>query len=106
MISWFLIPLIASPQSFQIQLAGVNYLLTVKWNNSDGAGWEFDLANADTNTPLLAGQPLITGCDCLSGLGYLGINGGLWVYTNGNADAVPTLTDLGVDSNLYFVTAS
>lgn len=104
--NWFLIPLQNIPQQFQISLAGVNYILTVKWNASQDAGWEFDLADADTNTPLLAGQPLITGADCLSGLEYLGIGGEFWIYTNGDSNAVPTFTNLGVESNLYFVTAA
>lgn len=105
-MNWFLIPLISIPQTFQIQLNGVNYQLTVKWNAADDAGWQFDLADADTNTPLLAGQPLITGASCLAGLEYLGIDGDLWVYTNGDPDAVPTFTNLGIDSNLYFVVAA
>ncbi len=105
-MNWFLIPLIAAPQSFQIQLAGVNYLLTVKWNAAQDAGWQFDLVNSDTNTPLVAGAPFITGADCLAGLEYLGINGQLWVYTNGEANDVPTFTDLGNESNLYFLTAA
>lgn len=101
----FLIPLINGPQSFQIALAGVNYTLVVKWNDAPDAGWEFDLLDADTNTYLVAGQTLITGADCLSGLEYLGIGGLFIVYTNGNADAVPTFENLGIDSNLYFVTS-
>lgn len=106
-MNWYLVPLTAVPQSFQIALAGVNYLITVKWNNtSDGGGWQFDLTNADTNTPLIAGAPFITGADLLDGLNYLGINGHLFVYTNGMPDAVPTFTNLGTDSNLYFVTSA
>jgi hypothetical protein len=106
MFSWYLIPLISTPQTFQVQLAGVNYQLTVKWNNAQDAGWQFDLANADTNTPLLAGQPFITGADCLAGLEYLGIGGEFWIATNGDDTAVPTFTNLGTESNLYFVVAT
>jgi hypothetical protein len=105
-MNWFLIPLLSIPQTFQIQLAGINYQLTVKWNAADEAGWQFDLSDADTNTPILAGQPFITGTSCLAGLEYLGIGGDFWIYTNGDADAVPTFTNLGVDSNLYFVMAA
>lgn len=104
--NWYLIPLQAIPQTFTIALAGVNYILTVKWNNSADAGWEFDLTNSDTNTPLVAGQPLITGANCLSGLDYLGIGGMFIVLSDGNSDAVPTFTNLGVNSNLYFVQAA
>lgn len=103
-MNWFLIPLISTPQTFQIGLAGVNYLMTVKWNDQPDGGWEFDLTLSDTSVPLVAGAPLITGADCLSGLGYLGIGGKLFVYTNGQPAAVPTFTNLGTESNLFFVT--
>lgn len=103
-MNWFLIPLINGPQQFQITLAEVNYTLTVKWNNSDEAGWVFDLQNADTDEYLAAGLPLITGANCLAGLSYLGIGGFFIVYTNGNEFEVPNFENLGIESNLYFVT--
>jgi len=102
----FLIPLQGSPQSFAIALSGVNYLLTVKWNDSPDAGWEFDITNADTNTILVAGIPIITGADCISGLEYLGIPGFFLADTDGDPNAVPTFDNLGINSNLYFVTVS
>lgn len=104
-MSIFLIPLRGIAESFEISLAGVNYLLTVKWNNSPDAGWIFDLDNADTNVSILAGAPFITGDNCLDGLDYLGIQGQIIVFTDGNADAVPTYTNLGTESNLYFTTS-
>lgn len=103
-MSTFLIPLANLPQTFDISLAGVNYTLTCKWNNSPDAGWALDIANADTGLSIVANVPLITGADCLAGLEYLGINGKLVVFTDGAPFAVPTLEDLGVESNLYFIT--
>lgn len=103
-MNWFLIPLTNTPVTFQINLAGTNYLMTVKWNNMPDAGWQFDMTNADTNTPLFYGQPFVTGADLLAGLGYLGIAGSLLVVTQGAPDAVPTFNNLGVQSNLYFLT--
>lgn len=103
-MTWFIIPLTNVPQTFQIALAGVSYLMTVRWNDAADAGWQFDLQSADTNEYLLAGAPLITGADCLAGLEYLGIGGLFLVYTDGDATAVPTFENLGVESNLYFVT--
>ena len=105
-MNWYLIPLIQGPQSFQITLAGVNYILTVKWNDSTDAGWQFDLQNADTNDYILAGQPFITGANLLANLDYLAIRGMLIVYTNGDETAVPTFDNLGSESNLYFVVAA
>lgn len=100
----FLMPLINIPQTFDIALAGVNYSLTCRWNNADEAGWVMDLSDADTQEPIASNIPLITGADCLDGLEYLGINGQMIVFTDGDDFAVPNLDNLGVNSNLYFVT--
>ena len=102
-MSTFLIPLVNVPQVFQINLAGVDYNLTCKWNDAFEAGWVMDIADTLTNTSLMANIPLVTGTDLLSGLEYLGIQGQLYVQTDANPFAVPTLTNLGIESNLYFV---
>lgn len=94
------------PQTFDIALAGVNYTMTCKWNAAADAGWVIDLVNADTSAPVASNIPLITGADCLAGLEYLEINGQLVVLTDGDQFAVPTLDDLGVESNLYFLTSA
>ena len=101
--SIFLIPLTNIPQQFVVDLAGVTYTLTCKWNNSPDAGWTLDIADSAQN-PIVAGLPFVTGTDVLDGLGYLGLNGGIWVYTDGDSNAVPTLNNLGNGSNLYFTT--
>lgn len=98
----YLIPLTNVPQSFEISLNGTTYNLTTRYNDQDDAGWVIDLADAD-NVPLFAGLPLVTGVNLLDGLEYLGIGGELWVYTNGDANAVPTVDNLGTDCNLYFL---
>jgi hypothetical protein len=104
MLSFFLIPLTNVPQTFQIVLAGITYLITSKWNTAADAGWVIDIADQNDN-PIACNIPLITGEDCLAGLEYLGINGSLYVNTSGNTPlAVPTLDNLGIDSNLYFAT--
>lgn len=100
----FLIPVQNVPQVFDIALAGVNYTMTCRWNDAADAGWIVDLVNADTGEPVVSNVPLITGADCLAGLEYLGINGQLAVLTDGNQFATPTLENLGVESNLYFLT--
>jgi len=101
--SAFLVPVVNIPQIFNVDLAGITYTLTCKWNPAPDGGWVLDFADASQN-PIVCNVPLITGCDCLAGLEYLGINGQLIVYTNGMPDAVPTLDNLGIDSNLYFIT--
>lgn len=103
-ITNFLVPLVNTPQTFQIALAGVNYTLTCKWNDQADAGWTLDIFDA-SNVPIVCGIPLVTGVDLLRGLEYLGIDGQLFVATSGSSpDDVPTLDNLGIDSNLYFQT--
>lgn len=100
----FVLPLANTPQTFQIALAGVNYTCTCKWNDSPDAGWVMDFINADSGVPVVYNVPLITGADMLAGLEYLGFNGRLIVFTDGDDFATPTLLDLGVESNVYFQT--
>ena len=103
-MSLFKIPLVNEPQSFQISLAGIDYILTCKWNDMDEGGWVLDIADANTETPIVFNIPLITGANLLDGLEYLGINGELYVYTDGDQNAVPSLQSLGIESNVYFQT--
>lgn len=103
-MSNFLLPLTNIPQKFDIALAGVNYTMTCRWNDAPDGGWLLDLANAESGEVIVANVPLVTGGDCLDGLDYLGINGQLAVLTDGDQFAVPTLTNLGVESNVYFIT--
>lgn len=99
------IPLANTPQEFEIPLAGVVYTFTSKWNDMGGF-WAVDIADAN-NDPIASNIPLITGADCLEGLDYLEFDGSLYVLTGGaSPDDAPTLANLGVDSNLYFVTVN
>src|SRR5258708_3501924 len=100
----FILPLQTVPQTFNINLANKPYLMTVKWNDADDAGWVADFADGNTNVAIVGNIPLITGADCLSGLEYLEFDGSLLVYTDGDSFAVPTLDNLGVEANLYFLT--
>jgi hypothetical protein len=101
----YIIPLQNVPQKFSIALAGVEYTMTCRWNDSAEAGWVVDFSDSITNLPIVTNIPLITGADCLAGLEYLGFNGSLIVLTDGDQFAVPTLLNLGVESFLYFQTS-
>ena len=101
----YLVPVVNTPQTFEINMGGVDYLLTCKWNDAFEGGWVLDFANALDSTPIIANIPLITGANLLENLDYLGFTGQLIVYTDGNPTAVPTLDNLGVDCNLYFQTS-
>ncbi len=105
-ISNYVIPLDNFSETFVITLAGVDYTLTSRWNDAVDSGWVLDIADSNDN-PIAVGIPLITGDDCLDGLAYLGIGGSLIVQTSGASPFdVPTFTNLGVDSNLYFQTSN
>lgn len=99
----YILPMSNVPQIFLIPLAGVTYTMTCKWNDP-GQYWCLDIADSNDNA-IVSNIPLITGADCLQGLDYLNINGSLYVLTNGASPLdIPTLQNLGIDSNLYFVT--
>ena len=101
--NFYLIPLVNTAQQFQILLAGVTYTMTNKWND-EGGFWALDIADS-TGNPIVSNIPLITGADCLAGLDYLEIGGSLYVATAGaSPNDVPTFDNLGVDSNVYFLT--
>jgi hypothetical protein len=105
----YLIPLQGIAQQFTINLGSGSYIMTVKWNNADDAGWVIDLADGITTDMIAANIPMITGADLLAGLEYLQIGGGgysLVVYTAGDETAVPTFTNLGTACNLYLVQVS
>ena len=97
----FTVPLIATPQRFAITLGGVSLVIVNKWNES--AGWLLDFYDDLTDELLVMSLPLVTGVDLLGQLGYVGIPGSLYVLTDGDLDAVPTETNLGVQSNLIYV---
>lgn len=95
------IPLQAAPQSLQIALAGITYTLQVRYDYTFGA-WILDIEDA-TGSPLLMGIPLVTGCDLLEQYAYMEFGGALYVQTDGDVDALPTPSNLGSNSHLYFV---
>lgn len=101
MSSPFQIPLIASPQTLSISMAGVVYQLTVKWNVATGS-WVLDIADNSGN-PIISGIPIVTGEDLLSPFGYLNFGGKLIAQTDNDVDAVPTFENLGSSGNLFFV---
>jgi hypothetical protein len=95
------IPLTPTAQQFAIQLAGVQYQMTLIWR--DAAGWVLDIANND-RTPLIQGIPLVAGADLLAQYRYLGIGGALFVVSDPNVLDPPTQDNLGIGSHLYFLT--
>lgn len=99
----FLLPLVNVPQSFNITLGANSYIMECKWNDAPDGGWIIGFADQLTGVEIVNNIPLICGVDLLAGLQYLGFNGNLVVYTDGDATAVPTLDNLGIDCQLYYI---
>ncbi len=99
------IPLKPSPQSLQVTLHGVAYKLTLKWNIYSKC-WVMDVAQASTGVAVANGLPLVTGADLVGQLQYLGFNGGLFVVSDQDTDAVPNYKSLGVQGHLLFADAA
>lgn len=95
------IPLSPQPQLFAIQLAGVTYYLTLRWNIFSAA-WVLDIADQD-RVAKLTGIPIITGIDLLGQYAYMNFGGLLIAQTDGDPDAVPTYDNLGSAGRVYFL---
>lgn len=98
----FKIPLTNVPQRFSIDLAGKSLIIISQWNE-EMLAWVLDILDGDTEEPLVCCLPLISGADLLEQHEYLGIPGQLIVYTDGDETAPPTLENLGIEANLYYV---
>lgn len=108
------VPLKGQSQTFTIALAGVTYQMTLMWRASEptrfppssqantAGQWVLDMADALGN-PLVSGIPLVTGVDLLAPYAYMGFTGSLVVQTDHDTDALPTYSNLGSTSHLYFV---
>lgn len=99
----FRIPLVAEPQTFEISLSGRAFNMTSRWNPEMPA-WTICLQDAVTLEPLIVCLPMVTGVDLLSQFRHLGIPGSLFAYTEGDELAPPTLTNLGIEAQLYYLT--
>ncbi|GHV35136.1 hypothetical protein FACS1894187_07200 [Synergistales bacterium] len=98
------IPLTATPQSFSIVLGDIHYIVNLYWNAAEQMqSWVIDIADSDTQKPIVNGIPLVTGCNLLEQYGYLGFKGALIAYENGS-DERPGYDNLGGEANLFFVT--
>lgn len=99
----FEIPLSGSPQTFAVMLNGTEWRLTFTYRDAPCGmgGWILDIADF-TDAAVLCGVPLVTGADLLGQFEYLGLRGFLFVYSDGNPDAVPTFANLGSGSHVIW----
>jgi hypothetical protein len=100
----FLIPLLNVPQDFTISLNEIEYRIVTKYNDALEGGWVLDMYDGDSAEPIVMNIPMVTGCDLLEQYEHLNLGGKLIVFTDGDEKAVPTLDNLGVESNIYFQT--
>lgn len=102
-IKLFKIPLANVPQRFALDLSGRSLILVSQWNGEMPA-WALDILDGLTGLPLVASLPLVSGVDLLAQHSHLGIPGQLIVSGDGATPVPPTLDNLGVSVNLYYVT--
>lgn len=105
-MSIFTIPLSPQPQKFAIELGGTTYNLRFYWSAApNGGGWHMNI-NDNLDDPIVQGIPLVVGADLLAQYAYLGFPGALFVNTDFDPLAPPTFANLGVQSNLLFLTVA
>ncbi len=96
------IPLTNTPQQFDITLSNISLTMVLQWN-SFLDNWVISLLDKASQLPLILALPLVTGVDLLLQYKYLQIPGSLYIYTDGDQEAVPTFDNLGEESNLYYI---
>lgn len=104
------IPLTAANQYFQCPINGTVYQFNLIWRAPiwapNSGFWVIDISDPTTGDPIVQGIPLVPGSNLLAPYEYLNIGGGtseLWVVSDGDPGALPTMTNLGATSHLYLV---
>lgn len=100
-VNIFEIPLRSTPTQFSVKLSGVLYVLVMTWKAAVNGGWFMDILDVNDN-PIVRGIPLVTGADLLAQYGYLKFGGQLFIQSDSDPDAVPSFTNLGITSHLYW----
>lgn len=98
----FIIPFQNIPQEFSISLENRDVTIFQRWNEFSNS-WQIDISDTQTGASLISGLPLVTGCDLLEPFPELGFIGSLVVATDGDNYAIPTLDNLGINSNVYYL---
>lgn len=98
----FLIPFSNTPQDFSISIGDRDYNIIIKYNFALDGCWLIDIYDDLTGVALICSIPLITGADLLEQYAYVGLKAKLIVYTDGDITAIPTIDNLGIDSNVYY----
>ncbi|HEI8668385.1 hypothetical protein I5Q20_03710 [Serratia marcescens] len=94
------IPLTPTNQQFAITLGEQQFNMRITWR--DEAGWLLDLMDG-AGAELVNSIPLVPGANLLGQYVYLGLKGALAVLVDNNEPELPTKTNLGIGSHLYYV---
>jgi hypothetical protein len=86
-----------------VVLGGVSYQLTLLFRDVPDGGWYMDIADGSGN-PILQGVPLVPGADLLAQYEYLDFGGQLGMYNGQAPFDAPSYANLGIDSQLYWIT--
>lgn len=87
-------------QTFRITLNSVSYNMEARWN-SRAAFWSLDIADENQND-IINGIALKAGCNLLEPFNF-GI-GGLYLYDTTEANLEATLSNIGSDTILVYLT--
>jgi hypothetical protein len=103
------VPFTSDPwQSFSCSLDGVEYGFAANYNDRNGV-WSFDLSLKSTEEILVAGVPILLGCDMLAPFG-LGIGkmfavdiaaSPAWALAGDGLTVIPTTQMLDADSGAF-----
>lgn len=102
MTALYEIPTGPSQRIMTVALGTATYTLRLAYADAPDGGWFMDISDAAGN-PLVCGVPLVTGIDLLGQYPDLGLNGSLYVISDGaDRQIVPGYADLGVTSHLLW----
>lgn len=92
------IPLSGAPERFEIEIAGNNYKMRIKWNDYLNR-WCMDISRTD-DTPLIRNLAMVAAENLLEQYEYLGFNFALYMQVDGKPYADADFTNLGTDARL------
>ncbi len=93
------------PQEFNVEFPnGQTYSLRLMFlYDAETPTWTIDFSDANANL-IVAGVPLVTGCDLFEQYAYLGFGCAMFCTTDGDTMATPTFLNLGSTAHLWIET--
>ena len=97
------IPLTPEAQSFSVNLAGVDYKMSLWWSSIANC-WNLDIFNKTGSAAILTSIPVVANTNLLSPYGYMNFGGSLIAQTDTDLMVAPTYENLGSTGHIYFIT--